>query len=74
MNKNIKDLYLLVFDNSVLEVSTNLKDFYGKVLGQDIGFNYSLSTLRKRFIIKNRISHTTNTGRIYWMQKISNET
>jgi hypothetical protein len=73
MNKNIKELYLLVYDNVVLETATNLKDFHHKVLLQDIGFNYSLSTLSKRFKADKRISHTTNVGRVYWMQKVSNE-
>ena len=73
MNRNTKRIYFLVYNNTVLECSTNLKDFYMKVKGLDIGYNYSLSTIRQRFLDKARFSH--NQGeRVYWLQRIENPT
>lgn len=72
MNKNVKRLFFLIYNDTVLVVSTNLLNFLEQVKDQDIGFKASLSTLRTRFLDNNIFSHTEGK-RIYWFQKIEND-
>jgi hypothetical protein len=72
MNNQIKRLYLLIYDNTVLIGSTNLSDFLKNIKDEDIGFKLSISTLRTRFLENNRFSHAQG-NRIYWLQKIDND-
>jgi len=63
---------MLIFDNNVVVVETSLKNFYEKVIGEDIGLSISLSTLRNRFLATSHFSFPTET-RTYYFQKIENE-
>lgn len=72
MNNQIKRLFIIICENNVLFASSNLSDFYKKIIIQKIGFKISLSTLRSRFLQDNRISHHYN-DKIYYLQKIEND-
>jgi hypothetical protein len=74
MNNKIQRFFLLISDNNVLVMETNLKSFYEKVIEKDIGLNISLSTFRKRFIENKFFTFPTTSGRIYYFQNIENET
>ncbi len=69
MNNDISCIYALIYDNRVLLAETNLKCFYDKLKLENIGINFSRSTLRNRFLSKNRTNHTYD-GRVYWLQKL----
>jgi len=64
---------MLIFDNSVIIVETNLNHFYQKVIEEDIGFNMSLSTLRNRFLKNDNFRFQQIGGRLYYFQKIEND-
>lgn len=71
MNNQTRRIYLLIFNNSALIVTTNLSSFYQQILDLDIGYSSSYSTLRNQF--KESNSLTFNQGsRVYWLQKVEN--
>ena len=73
MNNKIQRFYILIFDNNVIIVETNLKHFYRKVIEEDIGFKMSLSTMRSRFLDKSHFPFQAIGGRLYYFQKIEND-
>jgi hypothetical protein len=73
MNKNIDKLFILIYNNKVLFVETNVLDFYKRVVNQAIGYSTSYGTMKNRFKDTLRFSHTDANGRVYWIEKILNE-
>lgn len=71
MNKRFKKVYILIYNNKVLVIDTNLSSFYKRVDELDIGYRYSESYLRNSFKENKRFNISNPTsGAQYWFELV----
>ena len=69
MNKQVRRLYVVVYQNKVIHASTSLADFI-RTVGQLYPTTKSLSYYEKKFKTENRFEHIDNLGTKYYLQKV----
>jgi len=69
MNKQVRNLYVLIREDRVLHASTSLRDFVSAVndLVTDVK---SSAYYYKKFKIQDRIKHVDKLEKVYYFQKV----
>ena len=70
MNNRIKRLFVLILDNKVVHLDSNLSSFVNELKSLDAGFK-SLSYYTKYFKENDIEFHATKFGKMYTIQKWS---
>lgn len=73
MNKNIKQLFVAIYDGKVVFFDTNLKSFIEKLKKAESGEERSLSTFQRIFKKKTFDSYANEDGKLYLLQKLKIE-
>lgn len=69
MNKQVRNLYVVMHDNRVIHASTSLNEFV-RAISQLITKTKSLSYYQKRFEKQDLIEHVDNLKKFYYFQKV----
>jgi len=75
MNKNIDKLFLLIHDDKVIVMESNLTAFYKAISEMEIDIGMGLTTLRNRMrdTLYIYIPNTAKQNKYYYIQKYLNE-
>jgi hypothetical protein len=69
MNKQVRNLYVLIRENRVIHASTSLRDFISSI-GNLVTEVKSLAYYYKKFKNQDRIRHVDSLDKVYYMQKV----
>lgn len=75
MNNNIDKLFLLIYNDEVVVIESNLTAFYTTIKSKEIDIGMGLTTLRNRMkdTLRIYIPNSSKQNKYYYIQKYLND-